>query len=100
MSTPESSINLHRSGSLTANLAVFSAMVMWAAGFPAADILLESWGTIALISLLQLIAVGLLLLVWIYLEGWSQLRSVAWSRGLVIGVYLAQMRNSTKAEAI
>ena len=37
--------------SLRYNFACFSAMFLWAFGFPAAEVLLESWGSLTLIFL-------------------------------------------------
>ena len=69
----------------TANLACFGAMLMWAFAFPSAEILLQSWGVIALGAARQLLAVATLLLIWICLEGRAKLSAAPWWRGLGVG---------------
>jgi hypothetical protein len=41
------------------NLLCFSAMVMWSFAFPIAEVMLVSWGTVALVLVRQLIGVML-----------------------------------------
>ncbi len=60
-------------------------MFMWAIGFPAADVLLQSWGPISLISIRQVLGVIPLLLIWILLDGWRPVLLAPWRRGLGIG---------------
>lgn len=71
--------------SIGGNAACVAAIVLFACGFPAAGILLESWGPIALIAVRTTIAVAALLPLWIAFEGWQSLRRAPWLRGLWIG---------------
>ena len=68
-----------------ANMACFMAMLMWAVGFPAGEILLETWGTISLLSVRILLAVCLLMISWIVTEGITTVLGAAWGRGIVVG---------------
>lgn len=68
-----------------ANLACFGAMMMWAFAFPSAEILLQSWGVIALAGTRQLLAVATLMLIWLCLEGRAKLRAAPWWPGLGVG---------------
>ncbi|NKB78270.1 MAG: EamA family transporter [Gammaproteobacteria bacterium] len=70
---------------LTANLSCFAAMFTWSVGFPAADVLLQSWGAISLISTRQLLGVAPLLIAWVLIDGWRQVASAPWKRGLGVG---------------
>lgn len=68
-------------GSLTGNILGAVSMIAWAAGFPAADLLMESWDPVT--GRVTFATVPLLLL-WLLLEprGW---REPGWGRALWIG---------------
>ena len=70
---------------ITANIACFMAMLMWAVGFPSGEILLETWGAISLLSIRILIAVCLLMISWIVAEGMPTVLAAPWGRGLTVG---------------
>ncbi len=70
---------------ISGNATCMAAIFLFALGFPAAGILLESWGPIALISARTGLAVALLLPLWIALEGWQTVRQAPWAKGLTIG---------------
>ena len=70
---------------LVANLSCFGAMFMWSTGFPAADVLLETWGSISLISIRQILGVTPLLVIWILIDGWQSFTSAPWKKGLGAG---------------
>ncbi|MDA9008439.1 DMT family transporter [Alphaproteobacteria bacterium] len=70
---------------LTANLACFCAMFFWAVGFPAIDVLLDTWGALALITVRFSIAATILVLVWAFLDGWSVVRQANWGLALLVG---------------
>jgi drug/metabolite transporter (DMT)-like permease len=60
-------------------------MVLFALGFPAADVLLASWGIVALSAVRIVLAVGLLVPIWILMDGFARVRRAPWLRGMVIG---------------
>ena len=60
-------------------------MAMWALGFPAAEVLLQSWGTLSLNSARQLLAVGGLLIFWIAADGWLSVYNARWIKGTLVG---------------
>jgi len=70
---------------ITANIACFMAMLMWAVGFPSGEILLETWGAISLLSVRMLLAVGLLMVFWIVFEGMPTVLAAPWGHGLIVG---------------
>lgn len=72
-------------GAVKSNLLCFTAMVMWAFAFPIAEVLLDSWGTIALVAVRQLIAVGALFALWLWVDGWRRICAANWSRGIGVG---------------
>ena len=85
MASPENRMSLTRPKTITANFACFAAMVIWAIGFPAAEILLQSWGVISLVWARQLPAVLVLLIAWIVIDGWRQVCMAPWWRGFGVG---------------
>jgi len=60
-------------------------MVMWAVSFPVADIMMQSWGVVALASVRQVLAVALLLVVWILVDGGARVLDAPWWRGFGVG---------------
>ena len=70
---------------ITANIACFMAMLMWAVGFPSGEILLETWGAISLNSVRLLIAVVSLMFFWIVSEGMPTVLAAPWRPGLTVG---------------
>jgi drug/metabolite transporter (DMT)-like permease len=73
------------SGPFKSNLLCFSAMVMWSFAFPIAEVMLVSWGTVALVLVRQLIGVGALFTCWLWIDGWVGIRAVNWRRGVGVG---------------
>ena len=69
----------------SANLLCFCAMIMWAVGFPAAEILLESWGAISLLFIRILLSVIMLMVVWILSDGWQRVINSPWLGGMKVG---------------
>ncbi|MCV6585439.1 MAG: DMT family transporter [Marinibacterium sp.] len=62
-----------------------TSMILWAAGFPAADILLQSWHPLTLITARLALTVAFLVPLWLLLEGPRALRGAPWGKGLMIG---------------
>ena len=54
-------------------------------GFPAAEVLLESWGAIALIAVRIVLGCALLVPIWLLMDGWRTVRAAPWRKGLLIG---------------
>ena len=67
------------------NFACFVAMFLWAIGFPAAEVLLETWGALSLVFFRFLITVIILLPLWIFFEGINVFFSSPIKKGLRIG---------------
>lgn len=70
---------------LLANLICMASMLIWAAGLPAADVLIGPLPPLVLASLRMCIAALVLLPIWLALDGWATLRRANWLRGIVIG---------------
>ena len=85
MSIEADSLNLPRYNAFKSNLTCFAAMVMWAFTFPIAEVMIESWGTVALVLVRQSIAVSVLCLFWLGIDGWTSIRTANWFRGITVG---------------
>ncbi len=70
---------------LTGNLLGAASMMAWAAGFPAAEVLLDTWDPLAMVLGRFVMAMALLLPLWIIVEGTGPIRTARWGRGLLIG---------------
>ena len=71
---------------LTGNGFAVGSMVLWAAGFPAAEILLGDWHPIALMMMRLTMALSVLLPLWVIIDGRSAVVNARWRRGLWIGM--------------
>lgn len=74
-----------RQVALSGNALGMASMMAWAAGFPAAEILLDTWPPLALITARFLMAVGILIPVWAMTDGLAVLRRARWGRGTWVG---------------
>ncbi|WP_176556098.1 DMT family transporter [Rubellimicrobium rubrum] len=77
------SVSRAASDRLSGNLLAAAAMAIWAAGFPAADGLLDTWEPLAVVVGRFVMALLLLVPLWLLLEG--RPRGVAWGSGLWVG---------------
>jgi len=73
------------SGSIAANLLCFSAIFLWAIGFPAAEVLLETWGALAMMLTRLSLSIAVLMSVWIYIEGWTAVKNTEWRAPMKVG---------------
>ena len=71
--------------SFTGNLMCVGSMLAWAAGFPAAEILLERWEPLPLITARFALALLLLIPLWALLDGWRAVFGADWTRGVAVG---------------
>ena len=75
------------SEALKGNILCFAAMVAWAAGFPAVDPLLDTWGVLALIAARMAVGACLLLAVLWLVEGLTSLQRAHWRSGVFAGAF-------------
>ncbi len=61
------------------------SMLLWAAGFPAAETLLDSWSPFALNAIRFLLASTALLTIWALMEGVGPILRARWGRAAVVG---------------
>lgn len=74
-----------RNPMLSGNALAVSSMLFWAAGFPAADLLLNHWHPITLSLLRLLLALGVLMPLWLVYDGWQKMRAARWGRAMWVG---------------
>ena len=72
---------------VTGNALAFIAIFLFAAGFPAAEVLLEIWHPITLMFFRLLLAVSTLVIIWILLEGLPSILKAPWLKGIKIGLF-------------
>jgi len=77
---------LARRNAVSGNALATGAMLLWAAGFPAAEILLDVWHPIALMTLRLAMAMAVLVPLWVFADGLQSVVSARWGRGIWIGV--------------
>lgn len=70
---------------LSANLICLASMLVWAAGLPAADLVIPLIPPLPMTALRTGSAAAVLMLVWFLWEGWGPIRRAAWGRGIVVG---------------
>jgi len=61
------------------------AVALFAVGFPAAEVLLEKWGALALIALRNSLGFVFLLVLWPLFDSWTTIRQAPWVKGVFIG---------------
>ncbi|MEX0348912.1 MAG: DMT family transporter [Paracoccaceae bacterium] len=74
-----------RSIVLNGNMLGMSSMMMWAAGFPAAEVLLQTWPPLTLISARLAVAVSFMMAIWLWVDGHRQVLAADWVRALWVG---------------
>lgn len=70
---------------MTANLICMTSMLIWAAGLPAADLLIPLLPPEQLNALRMALAAATLVPVWALIEGWRPLARVNWAKGVAVG---------------
>jgi len=76
-----------RSDAMSGNLLGIVSMLTWAAGFPAAEALSNSWPPVALITVRLALATCILVVVWALLEGPRRVLTARWGRGALVGSF-------------
>lgn len=72
-------------GALSANLICMASMLVWAAGLPAADLLIPLVPPLQLTVMRTAMAGLVLLAVWLAVEGWRPIARAQWGRGIGVG---------------
>ena len=70
---------------LVANLICLGSMLTWAAGLPAAQLIIHLIPPVTLTALRASLAAAVLIPLWIGVEGWGPIRSANWGKGILVG---------------
>ena len=71
---------------IAGNSLALISIFLFAAGFPAAEVLLEVWHPITLMFCRLILAVATLVTLWIFMEGLTQVLNAPWLIGIKIGI--------------
>ena len=74
---------------VAANLICSLSMLVWAAGLPAADMLIGLVPPLPLTAARVVLAAAFLLPLWVLLDGWAAVRGANWGKGVMIGSMIA-----------
>ncbi|NUB42906.1 DMT family transporter [Fertoebacter nigrum] len=74
-----------RPSTLSANLICMASMLIWAAGLPAADLLIVHIPPLPLTALRMALAAGVLLPLWLLADGRAVVAGAQWGRGILVG---------------
>ena len=72
---------------IAGNTLALISIFLFAAGFPAAEVLLEVWHPITLMFFRLILAVATLVILWIFMEGLTQVLNVPWFKCIKIGAF-------------
>ncbi|WP_299922945.1 DMT family transporter [uncultured Pelagimonas sp.] len=75
----------NRSTIVSGNMLAMGSMIAWSMGFPAADILLQSWPAQSLVALRLAVVTAILLPLWVLIDGPRAVMGARWGRGLLVG---------------
>lgn len=69
----------------SANLICMASLVVWSAGLPAAELIIQLMPSVALAAMRTGLAALSLMAVWVFVEGVRPIRSANWLHGLLVG---------------
>lgn len=75
------------SPALSGNALAVASMILWSAGFPAAELLLEDWHPMVLIGARITMAMAALIPLWWLLDGGRAIFTAPWIKGMRIGFF-------------
>lgn len=74
-----------RNSALSGNGLAVASMLTWAAGFPAAEVLLQSWPPVALLAARLALAVVFMVPLWLLIDGPRRVLNARWGHAMVVG---------------
>ncbi len=74
-----------RQARFTGNTLAVASMLTWAAGFPAAEVLLQSWPPISLFAVRIALAVLVMVPIWLILDGPARVLGARWGHAFFVG---------------
>jgi len=74
-----------RGAALSGNGLAVASMLTWAAGFPAAEVLLQTWPPVALLAARLALAVVVMVPIWVLIDGPRRVLRARWGRAMLVG---------------
>lgn len=74
-----------RQTAFAGNTLAVASMLTWAAGFPAAEVLLQSWPPVALFAARMTLAVLVMVPIWFVIDGPARILRARWGHALIVG---------------
>lgn len=74
-----------RQSTLSGNGLAVASMLTWAAGFPAAEILLQTWPPVALLTARLMLAVAVMVPIWLWIDGTNTVLLARWGHAMRVG---------------
>ena len=79
------SVSAGQNSALTGNGLAVASMLTWAAGFPAAEVLLQTWPPVALLAARLALAVLVMVPIWVLMDGPRRVLSARWGYAMLVG---------------
>jgi len=79
------SVSDGRGAALSGNGLAVASMLTWAAGFPAAEVLLQTWPPVALLAARLALAVVVMVPIWVLIDGPRRVLSARWGHAMLVG---------------
>ncbi len=67
------------------NSLAIASMLTWAAGFPAAELLLQSWPPVALLAARLALAIVFMVPIWVLIDGPARVLRARWGHAMLVG---------------
>ncbi len=74
-----------RISALSGNGLAVASMLTWAAGFPAAEVLLQTWPPVALLAARLALAVVVMVPIWLLIDGPRRVLRARWGHAMLVG---------------
>lgn len=74
-----------QNSALSGNGLAVASMLTWAAGFPAAEVLLQTWPPVALLAARLALAVVVMVPIWMLIDGPRRVVSARWGHAMLVG---------------
>ncbi len=74
-----------QNSAFSGNSLAIASMLTWAAGFPAAEVLLQSWPPVALLTARLALAIVFMVPIWVLIDGPSRVLRARWGHAMLVG---------------
>ncbi len=78
-------VSAGQNSAFSGNGLAVASMLTWAAGFPAAEVLLQTWPPVALLTARLALAVVVMVPIWMLIDGPRRVVSARWRHAMIVG---------------